>query len=79
MEYKVIIDFIKDEISNEQVNDIKVDENLFEAGLVDSMGMMRIIRFIEKSYNIDVPFEDMTFENFVTVENIGNYISSKLV
>lgn len=70
--------YISKEILEETSSKIGIKEELLSSGLVDSMGMMRIVRFVEKTYKINVPFEDMTIENFMTIEAISNYVSKKL-
>ena len=75
---ETIINFIKTELlNNDQAVDILPEDDLLGSGLVDSMGMMRLISFIEKSHQITVAPEDMTIENFMTVEDISAYIESK--
>ncbi len=72
---KTIIAYIQSEISNNTL--INEDDDLLTEGILDSMGMMKLIRFIETKFQIQVPFEDMTVENFMTVEKICDYVSIK--
>ncbi len=59
--------------------DFKLDaqEDLLGSGLVDSMGLMRLIAFIEKEFDIKVPPTDMVIENFANVEAISNYVANR--
>ncbi len=57
--------------------DIMPEDDLLGSGLVESMGMMRLVQFIEETYDLKVPPQDMTIENFMTVEAMVNYIQSK--
>ena len=72
-----IINYIRDEISMEPFEEIDLDEDLLGNGIVDSLGMMRLIDFIEKECNISIPQDDMTVENFMTVERIMVYLSQR--
>jgi len=72
-----IIEYIKEELSIEPLEDIYVDEDLLGNGIVDSMGMMRLIDFIEKESGTPIPQEDMTVDNFMTIEHIMDYLSQK--
>lgn len=74
----VLSTYISKEILEETFSTISVKEQLLSTGIVDSMGMMKIVRFIEKTYKINIPFEDMTIENFMTIETISKYVSKKL-
>ncbi|MBC8769909.1 acyl carrier protein [Arenibacter sp. BSSL-BM3] len=70
-----IIEFIKNEISNKRLETINGDDMLFDLGILDSLGIMRLIGFIEDRSQIKVPFQDLTIENFSTVDRIVAYMS----
>ncbi len=55
---------------------ISSEDDLLGSGLVESMGMMKIIQFIEEEFTIKVAPQDMTIENFMTVGDMVNYIES---
>lgn len=74
-----MVDVVKRYIENELLRDrddggIESDENLFTGGLIDSMGIMRLVAFLEKSYDIKIPPADLTPANFMTVEKIAGYL-----
>ena len=52
------------------------EDDLLGSGLVDSIGMMQLIAFIEEEFNCKIPPEDMIIENFMTVEAIGRYLKN---
>ncbi len=72
-----LLNFIQQNIINEPIDAISIDDDLLDSGIVDSMGMMRLVRFVENTFTIEVPFEDMTHENFMSVKNISDYIATK--
>jgi acyl carrier protein len=53
------------------------DENLLASGLVDSIGMMRLVAFIDDVLAIKVPPEDVTIENFITLKAIAEYLGRR--
>ncbi len=71
-----IVAYIKNEITAEPFLEINSSDNLLETGIVDSMGMMKLILFLEKQFKKRVPAEDMTIDNFETVEKIASYFSA---
>lgn len=71
-----IIAYIKEEISHEPISDIGLKEDLLGSGIVDSLGIMKLIDFIEKETDTTIPQEDMTVENFMTLERIISYLES---
>lgn len=70
-----IIAYLKSEISNEPLDDIDINEDLLGSGIVDSLGMMRLVVFLEKEFQKKIGPEDMTVENFKTVQSISDYLS----
>ena len=75
---ETIINFIIQEMHGGAEDlDIMPEDDLLGSGLVESMGMMRLVQFIEETYDLKVPPQDMTIENFMTVEAMVNYIQSK--
>ena len=69
---------LKKYISQELLNgtvDVNEDDDLLANDLVDSMGIMLLIGFIEDTYKIKIPLEDVTIENFGTIKTIDNHIS----
>ena len=57
--------------------DIGTDEDLLISGLVDSLGVMRLVTFIEDHLATPVPPEDVTIENFATIDTIGAYVEQR--
>lgn len=53
------------------------EDNLFDAGIVDSAGLISFIAYIEKEYKMTVPDEDLLPENFKSVSVIAKYIRSQ--
>ena len=71
----IIIDYIKQQLLSGQVDiDLSPEEDLLGSGLIDSLGMIQLLAFIEEKFEVKVPQQDMTIENFMTVEAIGNYL-----
>ena len=55
--------------------EIGSQDDLLGSGILDSIGMMKLILFIEKEFDIKVPAEDMTIENFMTINHITDYLA----
>jgi len=51
---------------------------LVQEGVVDSLGIFRLIGFIENTFGIPVAPEDVVVENFATVDAITSFITGKL-
>jgi acyl carrier protein len=45
--------------------------------VLDSLGILQLVLFIEEQFGIKVPDEDVLFENFQTVAAITRYLEAK--
>jgi len=55
--------------------ELAVHDDLLEDGLVDSLGIMRLIAYIESEFGFSVPAQDVTVETFMSVETIAAYLA----
>ncbi|MEM1124839.1 MAG: acyl carrier protein [Bacteroidota bacterium] len=75
---QVIINYIIDEFHGGDASiAIAADDDLLGSGLVESMSMMRLITFLEETYQFKLPFQDMTIDNFETVNAMVAYIKKQ--
>ena len=72
-----LITFVSTELlSSRKELELAPDDDLLSSGLVDSLGVTRLIRFIERRFEVTVPPADVTIENFMTVERIASYLKT---
>lgn len=55
------------------------EDDLLTSGLVDSLGIMSLVTFIEEEFGIRVPPEDVTLESFSTVASIAAYLERQKI
>ena len=78
MMQKIIIDYITAEFMQGQEDlSLTAEDDLLMTGLIDSIGMMKLIAFIEQKFEVKVQPQDMTIENFINVEAIGLFIENQ--
>lgn len=56
---------------------LTADDNLLTSGLIDSLGIMRLITYIEEQFGVEVLPEDVTIDNFRTINVIAGYLQSR--
>ncbi len=66
-------DFVQNIVQSAMGTSVDTDGDLFLAGL-DSLGVLKIISFIEKEYEIEIDDEDLTMDNMRTVGSICKMI-----
>ena len=62
---------------NKKVRLIESDSFL-EKGIIDSIGVIELTSFIQKTYNIKIEVAEIIPENFDTLNNLELYIIKKL-
>lgn len=60
------------------VAELAGDESLTRTGIIDSVGIVELIHFLETRFGVDVLDEETTPENIDTVDNITRYVAAKL-
>ena len=56
---------------------LQEDQELLISGLVDSLGVMKLVAFIDKELGIRVPHADIKLRNFATIDAIATYLEAK--
>lgn len=72
--------YIAEELLNLDPRDGRViapDEDLLGSGLVDSLGIMSLVFFVEQEAVLEIPPEDVTIENFQTIDAIDGYLARR--
>ncbi len=73
---KEIHDYILAEFPLEQ-HSIAPNENLLARGILDSMGLLKLVTHLEKRYGFEATDADMTPENFTSLETIRDFVERK--
>lgn len=53
-------------------------EDLLEQRVIDSMGILKLVVFLEKTHNIKVMDEDIVPEHFQSLNSIASFVEQKL-
>ena len=69
--------YIQTEILNEPDFEIAADENLLLSETLNSLSVAILVAHLQDKCDIHVPPEDVTLENFSTLQSIESYVSRK--
>jgi acyl carrier protein len=72
----VVRDFLRNELGRD-TSAIGRDQSLLESGTLDSVSVMQLVAFLESTYGITVPDEDMTPDNFDTIAAITAFVERR--
>jgi acyl carrier protein len=53
-------------------------EPLIESGVVDSMGILELVTFIEREFGVQLSDEDVSPENFRSIHSVAGFLTGRL-
>lgn len=75
---EIIKKFIVDEIiSNNSKNNLNYEDSLIEAGVIDSLGIMKMLAFLDEQFSISIEDQEVIPENFETIKAISDLVEKK--
>lgn len=69
-----LLQFVNDDLLAGSGVVVTVDDEIVLDGTVDSLGVTRIIGYIDETFGIAVPAEDVTIEHFRSIATIAEYL-----
>ena len=72
-----ILDYIKTELLADDQLDLTADDDLLGSGLISSMAIFRLITFLEETFTVRIPPEEMTIDHFMTVNAMAAYVRER--
>ena len=73
-----IMEFIKNQLVREKtMKNIGRGDDLIESGIIDSLGILKLLAFLEAKFSIHIADEELIPENFQSIESIESFISRK--
>lgn len=64
-------------LPGEKPSNLHDDTPLRTSGIIDSLGMLRMVGFIEQRFGIEIEAHEASVENFDRVEDIAAFIDTK--
>ncbi len=61
----------------ELVDQLTIQDSLFTSGILDSLGLIRLISFLEGEFSVTIPLEAVSAEQFSTIAGIARYIEAR--
>lgn len=70
--------FLIDEILFGTRTSIEPDESLITSGILDSLGMLRLVSYIESQFGVSIDAGEVVPDHFETLNSIKTLVESKL-
>jgi acyl carrier protein len=70
--------FVNEELAAAKgISAVRDDESLIENGVVDSLGIFRLVTFLEETFGVKIGDEEISAENLQSVDMIEQLVLSK--
>ena len=69
--------FILDKFPLARQQTLADDDALLGSGIVDSLGILELVGFVEEAFGVTVDVEDLQPENFQSIDRIAIFVESK--
>jgi acyl carrier protein len=53
-------------------------DNLLETGVIDSLGVLELVEFLQQEFSVAVADDDLTPENFQNIESMARFVERSL-
>ncbi len=70
--------FVVDTFPLARTQSIGVDDRLLETGIVDSLGVLSLVGYLEAEFSVTIEDDDLVPENFQTIGRLAAFIQSKI-
>lgn len=71
---EIIVAFVAEDLGTDDLDEIDRDDNLLTSGLVDSVGIVRLIAHLKDRLEVTVPPQDLVPDNFRTIRIMAAYL-----
>ena len=74
-----LLDFVQCELARgTAMKVLSLTDDLINTGILDSLGIMKLILFIEEKFSVKITDEDLIPENFESIQTINSLVQRKM-
>jgi acyl carrier protein len=74
----VIRQFVMDSAQGKGVKEIGDNDSLTESGVIDSLGIFRLVSFLEENVGVHIGDDEILQDNFRSIADIERFVAAKL-
>jgi acyl carrier protein len=71
-------EFVLESARGKGVNEVTDDQSLMTTGIIDSLGIFRLVSFLEDTFHVRISDDEIVHENFQSVDEIEKFVAAKL-
>ena len=65
------------QLPGEDPEQLQVNDDLIDSGILDSMGIMQLVKHLEKDYGISIQTEEIEPDQFASVTALAAFVRQK--
>ncbi len=73
-----ILAFVQERFPFARQRRVAREDSLLESGIVDSLGVLELVEFLERTFGISVTEEDLLPENFDSIRRMADLVGRKV-
>lgn len=73
----ILMEYIQQNLLKGRVTNLGKDDDLLDSGILNSLGILQLVAFIDERFGFQVPDEDVVYENFNSVQAITSYLTQR--
>jgi len=77
IEEQIRLHILHTQLPGEAPDKLQLDDDLIDSGILDSMGIMQLVTYLEKEYGISIPTEEIEPEQFTSVATLAAFVREK--
>ena len=74
---QTILAFVRDNFPGARQLDLQLETELFREGIVDSIGILSLVKFLEDSFDVEIDPVEMLLENFSSAAAMRDFVLAK--
>ena len=73
-----IREFVMENARGKGITELSDADSLISRGIVDSLGIFPLVSFLEESFGVRIPDDEIINDNFQTIDDIDRFVTAKL-
>ena len=73
----MLMGYIKAEFLRGRHDNLTENDDLLNSGILNSLAIVQLVAYIEEQLGIEVPAEDVVYQNFQSVTSLSAYLDSQ--
>lgn len=69
--------FVMEELLVGETGDLTYDDELLVDGIIDSLGVTRLVGFVGSEFGVAIPPQEIVIDNFRTISSLADHIRQR--